>query len=134
MSKHPQLTLYRGWLDRGLYVWSPFVTKVELRLRIANITYNVAAGSTRSAPKGKIPYIDLVETEQAAPHQIGDSTLIIKELVGRGLMQDINAKLSPEEKIKDSGIRAILEDKLYFYNVCRVVIQSHSILLSVISS
>lgn len=122
MSKHPQLILYRGWLDRGLYVWSPFVTKVELRLRIANAPYNVAAGSTRSAPKGKIPYIDLVETEQTAPHQIGDSTLIIKELVGRGLVQDLNAKLSPEEKIKDDGIRAILEDKLYFYNVCCGVI------------
>jgi hypothetical protein len=31
------ITLYRGWKENSVYVWSPFVTKLELRLRLAGI-------------------------------------------------------------------------------------------------
>ena len=48
---------------------------------------------------------------------LGDSTLITKALMRSGLLPDINAKLSPEQKSCDLGLRALLEDKLYFYHV-----------------
>jgi hypothetical protein len=72
----PNLTLYRGWLEPNRYVWSPFVTKLEARLRFANAPYKAASGSVRTAPKGKIPYIEI--TDEDSSNSIGDSTLIIK--------------------------------------------------------
>ncbi|KAL4934364.1 uncharacterized protein BDV17DRAFT_286079 [Aspergillus undulatus] len=40
----PTLTLYRGWLLPSHYVWSPFVTKLEARLRLANNPYKTSSG------------------------------------------------------------------------------------------
>lgn len=39
MSSPSKIVLFRGWDDPGNYVWSPFVTKVELRLRVAGVAY-----------------------------------------------------------------------------------------------
>ncbi|BCS26292.1 glutathione S-transferase family protein [Aspergillus puulaauensis] len=111
------ITIYRGWLEPGRYVWSPFVTKVEARLRFANITYKTAVGTPKTAPKGKIPYIEITDGNEAeASTSIGDSTLIIKHLVERNILPDLNGDLAPELKANDLAIRALLEDKAYFYN------------------
>jgi glutathione S-transferase len=106
------LVLYRGWKETGTYVWSPFVTKLELRLRHAGVPYRTDIGSVRSAPKGKIPYIEI-----AANDCVADSTLIIKRLVQDGTVEDLNDELSPENRAYDIALRALLEDKLYFYHV-----------------
>jgi len=37
--------------------------------------------------------------------------------VEEGRLEDLNAKLSPTERAMDLAIRALLEDKLYFYQV-----------------
>jgi hypothetical protein len=108
----PQLTLYRGWKCTGCYVWSPYVTKLELRLRVADTLYAVSKGSVGTAPKGKIPFIALPDGEM-----IADSTLIIKQLIKGGLVEDLNAYLSPEQQAFDLAIRSMLEDKLYFFHV-----------------
>ncbi|KAI9736968.1 MAG: hypothetical protein M1834_000557 [Cirrosporium novae-zelandiae] len=108
-----KLILYRGWLDPGKYVWSPFVTKLEARLRFSDVSYSTEAGSTLKAPKGKIPYVECPGPDAIA---LGDSTLIIKHLVERDVLTDINAKISPTAKAQDLAIRALLEDKLYFYH------------------
>jgi glutathione S-transferase len=105
------LTLYRGWLEPGKHVWSPFVIKLEARLRFAGVSYTTECGSTRTAPKGKIPYL---ECEDGT---LGDSTLITKQLVDWGRLPDLNATLSPADKAHDHALRALLEDKLYFYHV-----------------
>ena len=129
-------TLFRGWLEPGQHVWSPFVIKLEARFRFANLKYATDCGSPRSAPKGKIPYIQcrgeaarrLVDnggaswisnggSEEDSVAGMGDSALIIKALVNSGLLPDINAGLSPEERASDLALRALLEDKLYFYHV-----------------
>lgn len=68
-------------------------------------------------PKGKIPYIGISSPASPTPRFLGDSTLIIEKLVEEGQLQDLNAKLSPKEKVMDLAIRAMLEDKLYFYQV-----------------
>ncbi|KAL3494789.1 hypothetical protein BJX62DRAFT_27800 [Aspergillus germanicus] len=110
----PNLTLYRGWLEPNRYVWSPFVTKLEARLRFANVPYKVASGSVRTAPKGKIPYIEIADEDSS--NSIGDSTLIIKHLVERNIIPDLNGSLSPTRRAHDLALRALLEDKAYFYN------------------
>jgi hypothetical protein len=107
-----ELKLYRGWKDPGRFVWSPFVTKIELRLRVAEVKYHTEVGSVREAPKGKIPYIEFAEKDK-----LGDSTLIIKRLVKEGYVDDLNEFLSYEQNAYDLALRALLEDKLYFYHV-----------------
>ncbi|GME51029.1 Glutathione s-transferase [Neofusicoccum parvum] len=105
-------TLYRGWDEPGHYVWSPFVTKVELRLRLAEVSYQIAAGSVNKSPRGKVPYIALSEKGEI----LSDSTLILKKLTEDGVLPDINATLSPAQRAHDLALRALLEDKLYFYH------------------
>lgn len=100
-------------------MWSPYVTKVEFRLRQANVPYETAAGSPRNAPKGKIPYIELIGNDaEMTKTQIGDSAIIIKELANSNLVPDLNAKLSAVDKAQDAALIALMEDKMYFFNVC----------------
>lgn len=48
---------------------------------------------------------------------MADSTLIVKELVELGKIPDLMSTLSAKEQAYDLAIRALLEDKLYFYQV-----------------
>ncbi|KAH6641283.1 hypothetical protein F5144DRAFT_126838 [Chaetomium tenue] len=113
----PSLTLYSGFPARGRHVASPFVNKLETRLRLGGVTYKVATGSVFKAPRGKIPYLDVEGAPGTAPEQLADSTLITRRLVGDGYLQDLNAGLTPVERARDLAVRALLEDKLYFYQV-----------------
>ena len=118
-TTQPHITVYRGWKDSGKYVWSPFVTKLEFRLRYGGLSYETEAGSMFKAPKGKIPYIDIAENDlKGGDTTLADSTLIIQALMENGLLEDINANLSPVDRVNDLALRALLEDKLYFYHVC----------------
>ncbi|OCK73873.1 hypothetical protein K432DRAFT_410342 [Lepidopterella palustris CBS 459.81] len=122
-----KLIVYRGWLERGKHVWSPFVVKLEARLRFAGVSYIAEAGSTQKSPNGKIPYVKFREVQPSdtissssnledIPTFLGDSTLIIKHLVERDVLPNINAKVPPAANAQDLAIRALLEDKLYFYH------------------
>jgi glutathione S-transferase len=104
-------TLYRGWPSANNYVWSPFVIKLETRLRFAGVPYKTDVGGPRSAPKGKIPYL-VVGDETLA-----DTALIVRELSARNVLRDLNEGLSAEQRALDLGLRTILEDKLCFYHV-----------------
>jgi hypothetical protein len=110
------LTLYRGWVDRGCYVWSPFVTKLEVRLRLSKVPYTIEAGSLSTAPMGKIPYIE-IRPKEGSLSLLGDSTLIIKRLVELDYLDDLTTSIPPSTRAHDLAIRALLEDKLYFYHV-----------------
>ncbi|OAL26441.1 hypothetical protein AYO20_10109 [Fonsecaea nubica] len=115
-----KLILSRGWPEKGVYSWSPFVTKVEFRFRHAGLAYDVEAGSAKVAPKGKIPYVDLGPLQNDGhngPSLLGDSTLIIQRLLSMGCIPDLNGSLSEQLKLDDLGLRALLEDKLYFYHM-----------------
>lgn len=160
------LTVFRG--RPGLvYSWSPFVTKLEARLRFAGLRYDAEAGSIPRAPRGKIAYarIVLAETERQgdeptlAEGQEGagrvftkgasvgvgaaaaadataadtdittttgitgtiitmdDSSLITRTLISAGCLPDLNAALGPTARAFDAGLRALLEEKLYFTQV-----------------
>ncbi|KAL4917841.1 hypothetical protein BDW62DRAFT_201394 [Aspergillus aurantiobrunneus] len=113
----------RGWHDPGRYVWSPFVIKLEARLRFANIPYKTASGSVKTAPKGKVPYTEITDPSNENPSStgsdttsIGDSSLIIKHLVERNILPDLNGDVYPPQRAHDLALRALLEDKAYFYN------------------
>ncbi|RYP08897.1 hypothetical protein DL764_001607 [Monosporascus ibericus] len=116
----PDITVFRGWEDPGRYVWSPYVIKLEARLRFGGVRYGVARGSLKEAPKGKIPYVECrsapvstsEEIRAEANAQLSDSTLIIKALSGWGVVPDLNAVLGPEDRAKDLALRALLEEKL----------------------
>jgi hypothetical protein len=109
----PQLILYRGFDCPGRHIWSPFVNKLETRLRLVGIRYDVETGSMREAPRGKIPYLAVKDREKT--ELLADTTLITRRLVDSGLMKDLNADLTPAQKAQDLALRALLEDKLAFY-------------------
>lgn len=120
-SAFPTLTLHRGFPARACYVWSPFCNKLEARLRMAGLPYKLGVGSPLKAPRGKIPYVvfDSNSSGSATPEQqlLGDSGLIVRKFVGDGHIPDLNAGLTPAERARDLAVRALLEDKLYFYQV-----------------
>jgi len=120
-----KLILYRGWLDQGKHVWSPFVIKLEARLRFAGVSYRTEAGSTLKAPKGKIPYVQYQGLDDGQSLWLGDSTLITKQLLERQILPDINARLPPAIRTQDLAVRALLEEKLYFYHVCGAFFSFH---------
>ncbi|KAH7382724.1 hypothetical protein DE146DRAFT_240176 [Phaeosphaeria sp. MPI-PUGE-AT-0046c] len=115
-SRQAQLIVHRGADNPSQYVWSPFVTKIEFRLRLAGLSYTCGVQGPASGPKGKIPWIEL-STAEHEPEVLSDSYLIPKALIKKGLAHDLNEPLSAKEKGHDIAIRALLEDKLFFYNV-----------------
>jgi hypothetical protein len=125
--KMPNLIVYRGPCATGAYTWSPFVAKLETRLRFSHKKYSTQVGSLSESPKGKLPYI-LIEDE--TPVLISDSTLIIRTLVESGMMEDLNADLTPAQTALDLAIRALLEDKLYFMTVSVFVLLECSLFTS----
>lgn len=123
-KQSPLITLYRGWLDPGRHVWSPFVIRLESRLRFGNVDYIPAAGSPPKAPRGKIPYIEYRNFATGQTVSLSDSALIAQKLTEDGLLPNLNAGLAPNDRALDLGIRAMLEDRLYFYHVSCVNVSS----------
>jgi hypothetical protein len=119
MNSVTDLKVHRGCDEQGSHVWSPFVVKLEARLRFANVPYTTGAGGPRGAPKGKIPYVEFQQPQAGeGVVQMGDSSLIAKHFVEEGVLPDLNGRLSPEDRARDLATRALLEEKLCFYHVC----------------
>lgn len=121
----PSLILFRGFPSKPAHVWSPFTTKLEARLRFAGLAYKTDQGAPPKGPRGKIPYLHIVRENNGEPESLSDTQLISEKLVADGLADDPNGKLTPAEKAHDLAIRALLEEKLYFYQVCRICIPKH---------
>ena len=121
----PSLTLYRGFPSSAAYIWSPFVNKLETRLRFGGLTYKTEHGAPLKGPRGKIPYLAISKDGSSGPETVSDSALISEKLVADGLTEDLNAKLTASEKAQDLALRALLEDKLFLYQ------GSHSISFSI---
>jgi glutathione S-transferase len=109
-------TVFRGFAENGCYVSSPFVTKLEARLRFGNISYHTEPGSLSKAPRGKVPYVS-IDRGDGNCETLSDSTLIAHALIESGDVEDLNGNLAASLKLQDLSIRALLEDKLYFYQV-----------------
>jgi len=117
-SQRNKLVLYRGFPPSNEYTISPFVTKLEFRLRYAKIPHILDIGSPQEGPSGKIPYTDIAPLTNAATKElVGDSTSVTNTLIQEGYAADLNAHLTAEQKATDMAIRALCEDKLYFLNM-----------------
>ena len=108
-----RLVVYRNGPAQNRYLTSPFITKLEARLRFADVPYRNVFGSKKQAPRGKFPYLGFEENDEL----ISDTTLIFRQLVESGDQPDVNASLTPAQKAQDLAVRALLEEKLYFYIV-----------------
>lgn len=110
------LTLFqpptRPWNTPNL---SPFCTKLECYLRMAEVPYRTAAMQIGKAPKGKIPYVALPDGQR-----MGDSQLIIEQLE-RGLVAEgkppLDAGLSARDLATAHLTRRALEEGFYFVTI-----------------
>ncbi|KAG9570599.1 hypothetical protein KCU71_g1068, partial [Aureobasidium melanogenum] len=131
MASSSSITVYRGFQGSGCYTWSPFVTKLEARLRFADVPYSVEVGSPMKAPRGKIPYVHFRSPDQST-QSLGDSQLIIQKLIDEDVLRDLNSKMNAVDKAHDYAIRAVLEDKLYFYQVYERWIENYYVMRPVV--
>jgi hypothetical protein len=83
--------------------------------------YTVQLGSLTESPKGKLPYIRISEGKDTTGSLLSDSTCITKTLIEGGVIDDLNDDLRPAQKAVDLTIRALLEDKIYFITVRRLL-------------
>lgn len=101
------LTLYTFGPGFGLPDPSPFVMKADMLLKLSGLDYRKAHGSLKSAPKGKLPYLD------DDGEIIADSTFIrwhIEQKYGI----DFDQHLSARDKGIAWAIEKLLEDNLYW--------------------
>lgn len=91
----------------GIPNLSPFCTKLETYLRMADLPYRVEPGDPRKAPTHKIPYINL------DGQLIGDSQQIIETLKKR-FGDKLDAHLTPLERARGHLVRRTLEEGTYW--------------------
>ncbi|MEZ4380425.1 MAG: Tom37 metaxin N-terminal-like domain-containing protein [Nannocystaceae bacterium] len=101
------LTLYGFGTLGALCDVSPFVHKLENYLRLAGLAYDKRAGNIRTAPRGKLPYIE------HEGRQIPDSQGVIRYLREAGLA-DLDAGLDAAARADAFALRSMIERDLYF--------------------
>ena len=101
------ITLYAFGPAFGLPDMSPFVTKVEMLLKIAGLDYRTDANGFRKAPKGKLPYIE------DDGDRIADSTFIRWHLE-RKYEIDFDRGLDTEQRAIAWAFEKMLEDHAYW--------------------
>ena len=125
MKPHLPLTLFRepSAASTNVYSWSMFVTKLEARLRFSHKPYSLSTGTPLKAPKGKIPFVRIGDGSDENSEMLGDSAIIIRRLIELGEIEDFNGEIdsdageAAERRARDLGIRALVEDRFYFYSV-----------------
>jgi glutathione S-transferase len=91
----------------GLPDPSPFVTKMDVLLKMSGVPHESKPGDFRQAPKGKVPFI----IEDGV--KMGDSTLIRMHLENKYGV-DFDKHLSEAEKGFAWAVEKMLEDNLYW--------------------
>lgn len=103
----PLITLYAFGPAFGLPDPSPFVLKAEMLLKLSGLPYRKQRGSMRTAPRGKLPYIDDDGT------LVPDSTLIRLHLAERhGITLDEG--LSAADQALAWSVECLCSDHLYW--------------------
>ncbi|MBL8625356.1 MAG: glutathione S-transferase family protein [Myxococcales bacterium] len=97
----------RAW---GTPNMSPFCGKLETYLRASQTPHAVAPADFRTAPRGKIPYVEL---DGAV---LTDSQLIIEELERRAAAP-LDAGLTDADRALARVVRRTLEEGTYFLSV-----------------
>jgi glutathione S-transferase len=94
----------------GLADLSPFVTKVDVYLRLAKLPYKLVPFSMEAfseAPKGKLPYI--VDGKE----KIADSSFIV-DYLKRKYGDSLDVKLNPVEHAIGHAMKRMIEENLYW--------------------
>jgi glutathione S-transferase len=87
---------------------SPFCTKLETYLRMAEVPHAVVAADFRKAPKGKIPFVTIDDK------LVGDSQLVIEELERRLGDRALDAGLGARDRAIARTVRRMLDEAFYF--------------------
>jgi len=101
------ITLYTFGPFFGLPDASPFVVKAMVLLKLANLQFREDRNGFRSAPKGKLPYLDDNGTI------VADSTLIRFHIETEHDF-DFDAGLDPTQKAMAWAVEKMCEDHLYW--------------------
>lgn len=103
------IKLYGFGGNFGMVDASPFVVKVDLFLRVADIPFESIGDFTKlnKSPKGKLPFIE------DGNEKIGDSTFIQAYLTDK-YQVTLNANLSAEEEAIAHLINKTLDENLYW--------------------
>jgi len=94
---------------------SGFCQKLETFFRAVGFTnYEHSFTLPQRAPKGKLPYIELVSTDPApSSTTIADSQLIIQHLVSSGICPDLDAPLTQVERADSRAWISYTEELFY---------------------
>lgn len=87
---------------------SPFCTKLETYLRMAEVPYKLAPMKVGQAPKGKIPYVAMNGTF------VGDSQLILEEIERKLGPKALDAGLGAHDAAIARVTRRAIEEGTYF--------------------
>lgn len=101
------ITLYTFGPAFGLPDPSPFVMKAQVLLKMAGLPYRVDTTGFRTAPKGKLPYID------DDGERIADSTFIKWHLENK-YRADLDRGLSAADRAVAWAFEKMAEDHLYW--------------------
>lgn len=104
------ITLYGSFPMFGLPEASPFVTKAEIQLRLADLPYRKLPATPPEGPKGQIPFLD------DEGELIGDSTFIRRH-IERKYGVDLDAGLDQAARARSWAIERLLENQLYWVMV-----------------
>jgi glutathione S-transferase len=104
------ITLHTFGPAFGLPDPSPFVTKAEMLLKLANLPYRKEPTGLRKAPKGKLPYIE--DQGQRVP----DSTFI-RWHIEKKYGFDFDSGLSAQERGVAWAVEKLMEDNLYWITI-----------------
>lgn len=101
------ITLYKFGPGFGLPDPSPFVTKAETLLKMADLPYRADTAGFAKAPKGKLPYID------DDGEIVADSTFI-RWHIEKKYGIDFDRGLEPEQRAIAWAFGKMAEDHLYW--------------------
>jgi glutathione S-transferase len=99
------ITLFAVGPGFGLPEISPYVTKTEIQLRLADLAYVKQPARPTDSPKGQLPFIE------DAGERIADSTFI-RWHIERKYGIDLDAGLEPAERGQAWAIERMLENHL----------------------
>lgn len=90
---------------------SPFCMKLECWLRLAGIPFEIRAADPRKSPKGKLPYVRMLDGSL-----LGDSQLIVERLT-REHRVTLDDRLTEVQRATGRAVRRMIEEATYFSGV-----------------
>src|SRR6478735_11862715 len=97
------ITLYGAGEGFGLPEISPYVTKTEVQLKMAGLTYSKVRARPDESPKGQVPFIDVDGL------RVADSTFI-RGFIERTYGVDVDEGLDAAQRAQAWAIERMMEN------------------------